>query len=165
MRRGNAHPNIVPYDAFECSDGYFLLAVGNDAQFARFCDALDIGEVAKDPRFTTNQFRIENRSDLMPLITPAMHALPRAVVMERLRAVKVPCGPIHTVGEALTSDQAQARGAVVDVPREGGEDLRLLANPLKFSATPVRYDRAPPHVGQDTEEVLEKWGAAAPEIP
>ncbi len=158
VRRGNAHPNIVPYDAFECSDGWFLLAVGNDAQFARFCDVMGLAEVAADARFTTNLDRINNREALMPLIRPAMLALPRAEVMERLRQVKVPCGPIHSVGEALTSEQAQARGAVVDVPRNDGDDLRLLANPLKLSATPVRYDRTPPHVGQDTDEVLREFG-------
>ena len=158
VRRGNAHPNIVPYDAFECSDGHFLLAVGNDAQFQRFCDVLGIPEVGEDTRFTTNQLRIENRNALLPAITPVMRALPRAEVMARLRSVKVPCGPIHTVGEALTSEQAEARGTVVAMARENAPDLQLLANPLKFSATPVVYDRAPPHVGQDTEEVLETWG-------
>ncbi|MBD3662314.1 CoA transferase [Sulfitobacter sp. TSTF-M16] len=156
-RRGNAHPNIVPYDTFECSDGHFLLAVGNDAQFARFCDVLEIADVAADPRFTTNQSRIENREALMPLIRPAMKRLTRDDVMTRLRGVKVPCGPIHTIGEALTSDQARARGAVVDMPRADGDDLRLLANPLKLSATPVRYDRPPPHIGQDTDDVLREW--------
>ena len=161
VRRGNAHPNIVPYDAFECSDGHFLLAVGNDAQFQRFCDVLDIAPVAADPRFTTNQLRIENREALMTAITPAMRKLPRAEVMERLRSVKVPCGPIHTVGEALTSEQAQARDTVLTMPRDKAPNVRLLANPLKFSATPVIYDRAPPHVGQDTAEVLETWGPKA----
>lgn len=165
VRRGNAHPNIVPYDAFECSDGHFLLAVGNDAQFQRFCDVLDIPDVAQDPRFTTNQLRIENRDALMPTIAPAMRALPRVEVMERLRSVKVPCGPIHTVGEALTSEQAEARGTIVSMPRQTAPDLRLLANPLKFSATPVTYDRTPPHVGQDTVEVLETWGPKADESP
>jgi len=158
LRRGNAHPNIVPYDAFACADGHFLLAVGNDAQFARFCDVLDIAHVAQDARFVTNLGRIENRAALMDLITPAMRALPVAQVMARLRSVKVPCGPIHTVGAALGSEQAQAREAVVTVPRDDGPDLRLLANPLKLSVTPVQYHRAPPHVGQDTAEVLETWG-------
>ena len=161
IRRGNAHPNIVPYDAFECADGHFLLAVGNDAQFARFCDVLGVGDVAQDARFTTNQARLENREALMPLIAPALRALPRAEVMARLHSVKVPCGPIHSVGEALGSTQAQARGAVVDMPRADGADVRLLANPLKLSATPVQYHRAPPHVGQDTQEVLETWGPDA----
>ncbi len=159
-RRGNAHPNIVPYDAFECSDGHILLAVGNDAQFARFCDALGIEDAGTDPRFTTNLGRIENRVALMEVIRPAMRAFSKADVLARLQAVRVPCGPINTVEEALTSDQAIARGAVVDMPHTDVENgaLRLLANPLKFSATPVSYDRPPPRFGQDTDEVLETWG-------
>lgn len=159
-RRGNAHPNIVPYDAFECSDGHILLAVGNDAQFARFCDALGIEDAGADPRFTTNLGRIENRVALMEAIRPAMRAFSKADVLARLQAVGVPCGPINTVEEALKSDQAIARGAVVDMPHTDVENgaLRLLANPLKFSATPVSYDRPPPRFGQDTDEVLETWG-------
>lgn len=160
VRRGNAHPNIVPYDAFATADGHILLAVGNDAQFARFCDALNITDVAQDPRFTTNLGRIENRDALMPLIAPAMAALPKADLLAKLQAVNVPCGPIHTIGEALTSPQAAARDAVVaiDQPDANAPPVQLLGNPLKFSATPVRYDRAPPRFGQDTAEVLETWG-------
>ncbi len=166
-RRGNAHPNIVPYDAFECADGHILLAVGNDAQFQRFCDALGLRDVAADGRFTTNLGRIKHRADLMPAIRPAMAALDKDDLLARLRAVSVPCGPINTIAGALTSDQAQARDAVVGIPRadvEGGQ-LSLLGNPLKFSATPVRYDRAPPRFGQDTAEVLETWGPAGAGLP
>lgn len=156
-RRGNAHPNIVPYDSFECSDGHILLAVGNDAQFARFCDAVGLAGLSDDPRFDTNQHRIENRAALMPLMSPALKSLSRNDVMTRLHAVKVPVGPIHTVAEALTSDQAHARGAVVGVPCDGVADgqVRLLGNPLKLSATPVTYRRAPPSFGQDTDAVLQ----------
>jgi crotonobetainyl-CoA:carnitine CoA-transferase CaiB-like acyl-CoA transferase len=163
VRRGNAHPNIVPYDAFECSDGHFLLAVGNDAQFARFCDALDIPDIGRDPRFTTNLGRIDNREALMPAIAPAMRALPKAEIMRRLQTVKVPCGPINTIPEALTSDQAQARDAVIEMHRDDIDQglVRLLGNPLKFSATPVQYNRPPPRFGQDTAEVLETWGPGA----
>ena len=163
QRRGNAHPNIVPYDAFECADGHFLLAVGNDAQFARFSDAVGLVGLSADPRFTTNQSRIDNRGALMELIKPAMQQIPKAELLARLHSVNVPCGPINTVGEALTSDQAQARGAVVEVAREDVQSsaLRLLGNPLKLSRTPIRYDRPPPRFGQDTEEVLETWGIGA----
>lgn len=165
VRRGNAHPNIVPYDAFATADGHILLAVGNDAQFARFCDALGLQDVASDARFTTNLGRIENREALMPLIAPAMAALPKDALLAKLHNVNVPCGPIHTIGEALTSPQAQARDAVVQINRPAPADppVSLLGNPLKFSATPVRYDRAPPHFGQDTDEVLETWGPKSDE--
>jgi len=159
-RRGNAHPNIVPYDAFACADGHILLAVGNDAQFARFCDALGLTETGKDPRFATNLGRIENRAALMPAIAPAMQALPKSELLQKLKDVGVPCGPINTIADALTSDQATARGAVVKMPHPHVDKghVALLANPLKFSATPVRYERPPPAFGHDTAEVLETWG-------
>ncbi|WP_108836284.1 CaiB/BaiF CoA-transferase family protein [Tateyamaria sp. Alg231-49] len=155
-RRGNAHPNIVPYDAFEASDGHVLIAVGNDAQFARFCDALGVPELAQDARFVTNLGRIENRESLIPTLRPILSKMAKADILQMLQAVKVPCGPIHDVAEALASEQAQARGTVVEVERDDVADghVRLLANPLKFSATPVRYDRAPPRFGQDTQAVL-----------
>ncbi|MEO9575221.1 MAG: CoA transferase [Tateyamaria sp.] len=155
-RRGNAHPNIVPYDAFEASDGHVLIAVGNDAQFARFCDALGVPELAQDARFVTNLGRIENRESLIPTLRPILSKMAKADILQMLQEVKVPCGPIHDVAEALASEQAQARGTVVEVEREDVADghVRLLANPLKFSATPVRYDRAPPRFGQDTQAVL-----------
>ncbi len=154
-RRGNAHPNIVPYDAFECADGYFLLAVGNDAQFARMCDAFGL-DLAGDARFTTNLARIENRDALTPVLSQTFRAHTKAEVLERLHGVLVPAGPIHTVREALTSDQAEARGTVQQVAAdvEGGT-VQVLANPLKLSKTPVTYRKAPPRFGEDTEAVLE----------
>ena len=162
-RRGNAHPNIVPYDAFETRDGHFLLAVGNDAQFARFADVIGHPELASDARFTTNLGRIENRAALMEVIRPAMRGFASADLIAGLEAVKVPCGPINTIAQALQSDQAQARGAVVSLPVDGvgSGAVDLLGNPLKLSATPVRYDRPPPRFGQDTAEVLETWGPEA----
>ena len=155
-RRGNAHPNIVPYDAFATSDGHVLVAVGNDAQFARFCDAIGAPELGSDPRYTTNLSRIENRVTLTAALTPILAGMTKDDLLAKMHAVKVPGGPIHDVAEALTSDQAEARGTVVQVDRSDVEDghVRLLANPLKFSATPVTYRRPPPRFGQDTEAVL-----------
>lgn len=164
-RRGNAHPNIVPYDAFECRDGHILLAVGNDAQFARFCDVIGLSVLAGDPMFQTNLARIENRTALLAKIVPAMKERPKAEMLARLQAVKVPCGPINTIAEALASDQARARDAVIDMPRPdiAGGMLQLLGNPLKLSRTPVQYRRPPPRFGQDTRDVLETWGPDAPQ--
>lgn len=155
-RRGNAHPNIVPYDAFPCADGHVLLAVGNDAQFARFCDAFGLARLAGDPDYTTNLARIENRVALTALITRALADVSKADVLARCHAVKVPAGPIHDVAEALQSDQAKARDTVVQMQTGGRTDgaVALLGNPLKFSRTPVQYRHAPPCFGQDTEEVL-----------
>jgi formyl-CoA transferase len=159
VRRGNAHPNIVPYDAFEVSDGHFLLAVGNDAQFIRFCDVLGLADMAASSDFATNLARIANRDALMAQIRPALLKWTKAGILEALRVVKVPAGPINTIEEALTSDQALARGTVREMPAAGiaGGTVQLLSNPLKFSATPVKYTRPPPRFGQDTEEVLATW--------
>ena len=156
-RRGNAHPNIVPYDAFATSDGHVLVAVGNDAQFARFCDAIGAAELGTDARYVTNLGRIQNRDSLIPALRPVLAKLTKDDVLAKLRAVKVPVGPIQNVAEALGSDQALARGTVVQIPRTDVADghISLLANPLKFSATPVRYDLPPPRFGQDTQAILD----------
>ena len=156
-RRGNAHPNIVPYDAFATSDGHVLVAVGNDAQFARFCDAIGAPELGTDARYITNLGRIQNRDTLIPALRPIIATLTKDDMLAKLRAVKVPVGPIQNVAEALGSDQAVARGTVIQIPRADVADghIRLLANPLKFSATPVRYDLPPPRFGQDTQAVLD----------
>lgn len=155
VRRGNAHPNIVPYDAFAARDGHVLLAVGNDGQFARFCDAFGLAGLAEDARFTTNLARIENRDALIPILSETLAQHDKAEIIARCNAALVPAGPIHTVAEALRSDQAQARGTVQQVARADIDKghVELLANPLKFSATPVRYNRPPPRFGQDSDAV------------
>lgn len=155
-RRGNAHPDIVPYDAFAARDGHVLVAVGNDTQFVRFCDAIGAPLIGSDPAYATNLKRIENRERLTSALGPILAALTKDDILGRLRAAKVPGGPIQTVKEALSSDQAQARGTVVSVPRPdvAGGAVDLLANPLKFSATPVQYRRPPPRFGQDTDDIL-----------
>jgi formyl-CoA transferase len=156
-RRGNAHPNIVPYDAFEASDGHLLIAVGNDAQFARFCDVIGRSDLTADARYKTNVGRIEHRDELIPHLRETLVTLTKDDILQRMLSVKVPVGPIQTVPEALHSDQAAARGTVVDVPATGvdGGIVQLLANPLKLSRTPVQYRSAPPRFGQDTDAVLE----------
>lgn len=156
-RRGNAHPNIVPYDAFEARDGHLLIAVGNDAQFARFCDVIGRGDLTADVRYKTNVGRIEHRDKLIPQLRATLKVFSKADILSKLQSVKVPVGPIHTVPEALQSDQAEARGTVVDVQADNvkGGIVQLLANPLKLSRTPVQYRNAPPRFGQDTDAVLE----------
>ena len=158
-RRGNAHPNIVPYDVFAAADGHVILAVGNDAQFARFCDFLGRGDLAEDARFATNPARLAHRDALLPLVRTALAALPRTAIIEGLEARGVPVGPVHDVAQALGSEQAQARGAVVEMARPDAPPVRLLGNPLRFSRTPVRYERAPPAFGADTAALKEALGA------
>ena len=154
-RRGNAHPNIVPYDVFAGSDGHVIIAVGNDAQFQRFCTVLDRDDIAQTVEFQTNSDRIRNREALSVLISETLAPLGVADILEKLQSVQVPCGPIHNVQQALGSDQATSRGAVVEMPHQETRDgsVSLLGNPLKLSRTPVSYRKAPPIFGQDTDDL------------
>ena len=155
-RAGNAHPNIVPYQVFAASDGYVIVAVGNDGQFARFCDFLGRPDWAEDVRFASNTARIAHREVLVPMIAEALSQMPKGRVVDGLEARKVPVGPVNTIDQALESDQAQARGMTIEMPapQTAGGAVRLLGNPLKFSGTPVGYRNAPPSLGADTEAVL-----------
>ncbi|WP_138470237.1 CaiB/BaiF CoA-transferase family protein [Poseidonocella sp. HB161398] len=152
-RRGNQHPNIVPYGVFEAQDGHVIVAVGNDGQFARFCDAFGLEALTGDPRFATNPARITHREALLALISPALAEVPAAGIVERLEARKVPVGPIHDMAQVFASDQAAARGMLVEMESRHGP-LRLIGNPLKLSRTPVRYAKAPPSCGEDSETIL-----------
>ena len=156
QRRGNGHPNIVPYHVFAVADGHAIIAVGNDSQFARFCDFLGCADIVTDARFATNLARTQNRDALLAVIGPRLAARPLAAVIAGLEARKVPVGPVNTIDLALGSDQAQARDMVVAMPRADVQkgQVRLLGNPLKLSRTPVTYRRPPPAFGQDTEEVI-----------
>lgn len=156
LRAGNAHPNIVPYQVFATSDGHVIVAVGNDSQFARFCDYLGHPEWAADARFATNPARLANREVLVPMIAAALAGRAMQEVIAGLEARKVPVGPVNTIGQALESDQAQARGMTVTLPapQVAGGEVRLIGNPLRFSRTPVSYRSAPPGIGADTALVL-----------
>ncbi|WP_085864672.1 CaiB/BaiF CoA transferase family protein [Pseudooctadecabacter jejudonensis] len=155
QRRGNGHPNIVPYDVFPTADGHIILAVGNDRQFQAFCTAFGRDDLAEDPRYATNPLRIENRVALTASVAETFADLAADTALQMLQNAGVPCGPIHTVDQALTSDQAQARDMVVSVPSADavGGDVRLLGNPLKFSKTPVKYAKSPPRFGADSDQL------------
>jgi crotonobetainyl-CoA:carnitine CoA-transferase CaiB-like acyl-CoA transferase len=154
QRWGSAHPTIVPHEAFECSDGWIVLAVGNDAQFERFCDVLGRPDLAGDARFATNSTRVRNRELLRPQLREVLRQQPGCYWLQRLTAAGVPCGPIQTVDQALTDPHALARGMRIDVPHERAGSVPLIANPIKMSATPPSYGRAPPRLGEHTDEVL-----------
>jgi len=163
-RMGNAHQNIVPYQVFEARDGHLILAVGNDRQFAKFCDIAGRPEWAADERFATNAGRVRHRAVLVPLLEDAIRQRPRADWLAALEAAKVPCGSINNIGEALADPQAQARGAVVGMGHPLTPNLRLVASPMKLSATPVQYRRAPPLLGQHSRELLLEAGCNEAEI-
>jgi crotonobetainyl-CoA:carnitine CoA-transferase CaiB-like acyl-CoA transferase len=164
QRAGNAHQNIVPYQVFEAADGRFILAIGNDEQFARFCRVAGQPALALDPRFASNAGRVRHRSDLVPLLARIIKTRARRDWLAALEAVQVPCGPINDLGEVFSDPQVNERGMVVAIPHPLSEALRLVASPLRLSATPVQYRRAPPLLGEHTDEVLREVGVSTEDI-
>lgn len=155
-RLGNAHPNIVPYQDFPTADGHFILAVGNDGQFGRFCEVAGLVELASDARFATNQARVIHRDQLLPLIRQATVFKTTAEWLQRLEQVGVPCGPINDLAQVFADPQVQARGLRVEMANSFGGVTPQVASPLRLSATPVQYRTAPPTLGEHTAEVLQR---------
>jgi len=155
-RRGNAHPNIVPYQLFQTADGYFILAAGNDGQYRRFCTFAGLDELADDPRFATNKLRVAHREELVPRIEAATRRHPTAHWVEGLAGVGVPCGPVNDLEQVFSDPQFLHRGMKIsmDHPLAGSGQVDLIGNPVKLSQTPVSYRRPPPTLGQHTDEVL-----------
>jgi len=156
QRLGNGHPHIVPYDTFPASDGHFIIAVGNDGQFARMCEVMDRPDWAADPRFAKNVDRVRNRKTLMPLIEEITLTRSSAEWIAALEEIAVPCGPVNTLSEVFTDPQTLAREMRISLPHAGGPDgqVDLIGNPLKMSDTPVSYRQAPPRLGEHTDDVL-----------
>ncbi len=153
QRRGNGHPNIVPYDVYETADGHVILAVGNDRQFQRFCAFLGQQELPNDPRFATNPARLENREALNSILRPAVKEFKTTGLISALEALKVPVGPVRSLDQVFASDQVAARQMQIAMQSEPGE-VKLIGNPLKLSKTPVTYRDAPRTFGADTFAVL-----------
>jgi crotonobetainyl-CoA:carnitine CoA-transferase CaiB-like acyl-CoA transferase len=158
QRAGNAHQNIVPYQVFEVADGHLILAVGNDGQFARFCAVAGCGELAVDERFARNAGRVRHRDVLVPMLAARLKLKPRAEWLAALEAVKVPAGPINDLAEVFADAHVRSRDMTVEMPHAVAGAVRLVASPMKLAATPVRYRRAPPLLGADTDAVLAELG-------
>ena len=163
-RAGNAHQNIVPYQVFEAADGHLILAVGNDSQFARFCELAGRAEIAQDARFVRNADRVRNRELLVPILADIIRARSKRHWLDALEAAKVPCGAINDLADVFGDPQVQAREMAVAVPHPLSDSLRLVASPMKLSATPVQTRHAPPLLGQHTDEVLAEVGHDAAAI-
>jgi len=161
-RLGNAHPNIVPYQVFATADGYLILAVANDRQFASFATAASLETLSSDPRFSTNAVRVEHRAPLIDTLTPVLARRPTADWIALLEAANVPCGPINRVDQVFADPQAIARGLTVAMEHASGRSIDLVASPLRLSRTPPEYRSAPPLLGQHTEEILEQVLAIQP---
>jgi crotonobetainyl-CoA:carnitine CoA-transferase CaiB-like acyl-CoA transferase len=154
-RHGNAHPNIVPYQAFATCDGHIVAAVGNDAQFARFAAVLGVPELATDSRFQRNTDRVRNRGELLPLLISRIRTWKKAELLRALDDQKIPAGPINDMHEVFEDRHVVARGLVVEKQlHDGGSVTKLVGNPIKFSRTPIKYGRVPPRLGADTSEIL-----------
>ncbi|MEM7291539.1 MAG: CaiB/BaiF CoA-transferase family protein, partial [Pseudomonadota bacterium] len=155
-RRGNEHPTIVPYGTFDASDQSFIIAAGNDTQFQKLCDVIGAQSLASDLRFAKNQDRVINREDLIALVNEKTQLKTAAHWLKELEAANVPCGPVNDLAQTFSDPQVLHREMKITMPhRECGDaGVPLIGNPLKFSGTPVRYEKAPPMRGEDTKEVL-----------
>lgn len=157
-RRGNQHPNIVPYQVFQAADGHLIVAAGNDAQFARFCALLGRDDLARDARYATNPARLENRAGLIAELSREIEKWGKEALIAEMEKANVPGGPINRLDEVFDSEQVTAREMKISMPHPlaGSGSVDLIGNPVKFSATPVSYRRAPPGCGQHTDEILDE---------
>jgi len=158
-RLGNGHPNIVPYQVFPSADLPMILAVGNDAQFERFCHVAGMPDIPKDGRFATNVMRVQHRDEICAIVEARLKTKPRAFWLESLERVNVPCGPVNDLEAVFNDPHVRARGAELRMDCEwaqGGE-IHLLANPLKLSRTPPTYRHPPPRLDEHAAEVQADW--------
>ena len=154
-RLGTAHPNSVPYQVFPTGDGFIIIAANNDGQFERLCRAAGAPELLEDPEFASNALRVRNRERLIPLIEEVTRTRDTGAWMEALEAAGVPCAPVNTIDRVFADPQVEARGMQIRMPHPlAGDDVRLVGSPIRLSRTPVSYRRAPPTLGQNTDEVL-----------
>jgi crotonobetainyl-CoA:carnitine CoA-transferase CaiB-like acyl-CoA transferase len=162
-RCGNAHPNIVPYEAFRGNDDkYFVIGVGTEPLWKRFVQLMNLeDEIGRDERFSNNSLRIENRQILVPRLQAIFHQKPAATWLEKFAAAEIPAAPINTVAEALEDAQTSARGLIVQLEHPTIGTAKSLANPIRFSSTPVSYRLPPPLLGEHTGAVLLALGYSA----
>ncbi len=155
-RRGTAHPNIVPYQAFQTADGYMMLCVGNDRQFADCCAALQCPEIAESPRFSTNSARVENRDELIPIIAKRLREKASDYWLDRFVSLQIPAGLISDLAEVFANPLIEERQIVRKLQHALAGEVPTVANPARFSDTPVEYNLATPVLGQHTSEVLKE---------
>jgi crotonobetainyl-CoA:carnitine CoA-transferase CaiB-like acyl-CoA transferase len=155
-RMGNRHPTIVPYETFPAADGEFVVAVGNDDQWRRFCRVLGAIELADDVRFATNRARVAHYDELRPLIVARLRSCPRDEWVRELKATGVPCGSVRDVSDVLGDPQLDARGMIETVEHLTAGAVRVLGVPIKLSGTPGAVRTAPPVLGQHTDQILQR---------
>jgi crotonobetainyl-CoA:carnitine CoA-transferase CaiB-like acyl-CoA transferase len=154
VQMGNAHPNIAPYEVLPVSDGHFILAVGNDSQFRKFCAVVGLEELAGDPAYATNEARVANRAALRELVVARLAAFDRATLLARLEEAGVPASPINDIGQMFADPQTIARGMRLDLDDGHGNTLPSVRAPMVMSETPLVYERPSPRLGEHTAEIL-----------
>ncbi|EPF71354.1 CaiB/BaiF CoA transferase family protein [Acinetobacter rudis] len=157
QRMGNKHPNIVPYQTFTAKDKQFIIACGNDGQFAALCHAIGLEELAQHPDYVRNQDRVKHREQLISLLTTHFLQHDAQYWVKAIHAVKVPVGLVNNIAEALCDPQVTHRDMLVDIPHPLNPEFKMLGSPMKLSETPVEYHCAPPRLGQDTKAVLAQY--------
>jgi crotonobetainyl-CoA:carnitine CoA-transferase CaiB-like acyl-CoA transferase len=157
-RQGNAHANIVPYQVFDARDGQMVIAVGNDSQFAKFCEIADCAQLCADPRFATNAGRVAHRDTLIPLLEKVMRTRSVEQWTSQLASISVPAGPINSIAQAFEHPQVRHREMRIDIPHPLSGTVPSVASPIRMSDSPVAYDKPPPTLGQHTDEVLATLG-------
>jgi crotonobetainyl-CoA:carnitine CoA-transferase CaiB-like acyl-CoA transferase len=162
QRLGNAHPNIVPYQVFAASDGHIIVAVGNENQYARLCEVIGRPDLASDEHFATNAARVNNRDELIAALGGIFLMRTMRQWLDALERAGVPCGPINTIADVFADPQVQARGMRLDLPHPALGSVPSVANPIKYSATPLSYRSAPPMLGANTDEILRDILGIAP---
>ena len=156
-RQGNAHANIVPYQVFNAADGELILAVGNDTQFAKLCAVLGCPEIAGDERYAKNANRVRHRDALLPLLQQRLVTRSVAQWVEVLQPEGVPCGPVNSIAQTFADPQVVHRQMRIDLPHPLAGSVPSVANPIKFSGTPIQYGDAPPTLGQHSDQVLKEY--------
>ncbi len=164
IRHGNAHANIVPYQTFRAGNGYLAVAIGNDGQYARLCELLGAPELAADPRYATNQARVANRAELVPLLQSYFERETVGHWTDIMIAAGLPCGPINTVDQVFEDPQVLAREMVQRIAHPTAGTIGMVAPPFKFSRNPAGIDRPPPLHGEHTDELLAELGYTQQEI-
>jgi crotonobetainyl-CoA:carnitine CoA-transferase CaiB-like acyl-CoA transferase len=154
VQMGNAHPNIAPYEVLPVKDGHFILAVGNDGQFRKFCSVVGMDDCATHPDFATNAARVANREALRPRIVAALASFEREPLLVALEKAGVPASPINNIEQAFADPQAVARGMRLELEDDRGNTLPSVRSPILLSETPLTYGRPSPRLGEHTAEIL-----------